>query len=508
MSAVRRSLSLLGGASRSSSSPIGSSSSSSSPIGSSLVDSSSSSSSPISSLIGSSLVRSFSSSPAPISSLIGSSRVGSSSSSPAPTSSLIGSPSSSSSSSSSSLIGSSLVRSFSSSPAPISSLIGSSLVGSSSSSPAPTSSLIASSSSSSSLIGSSSLIDSSSTLLGSSSPGLVLLSLSTDVFQNLALEEWIDAHLDLQKLRLLLLWRNRPSVVIGRHQNPWMEADLPVMRRAGVPLARRRSGGGAVYHDLGNLNATFFSSKQAYDRPRNLKVVTDALKRLRPQLDVRATERLDIVLNGHLKISGSASRLSRKSSYHHLTLLHSADRASLSSMLRPSCDGIHSNATPSVRSPVANLSDHAPSLKWEELMEALQVQFNTEFGLSAAPSLVDPSDDSAFPGVLAAAEDLRGWDWTFGKTPKFSLQTSLPGGGRLSLQVVRGRMEDVALSLPEARIPEGLIAALTDALSGEKFCRRHAAAALSARLPQGGGCRTERRSSVTTSSTRWDEHED
>ncbi|XP_010788264.1 lipoyl amidotransferase LIPT1, mitochondrial [Notothenia coriiceps] len=434
MLAVRRSLSLLGGASRSSSSLfgsslVGSSSCSPSPI-SSLIGSSSSSSSPISSLIGSYLFRSFSSSSS--SSLIGSS-----------------------------LIGSSLVRSFSSS---------------SSSSPR-----------SSSLIGSSSLVDSSSALLGSSSPGLVLLSLSTDVFQNLALEEWIDAHLDLQKLRLLLLWRNRPSVVIGRHQNPWMEADLPVMRRAGVPLARRRSGGGTVYHDLGNLNATFFSSKQAYDRPRNLKVVTDALKRLCPQLDVRATERLDIVLNGHLKISGSASRLSRKSSYHHLTLLHSADRASLSSMLRPSCDGIHSNATPSVRSPVANLSDHAPSLKWEELMEALQVQFNTEFGLSAAPSHVDPSDDSAFPGVLAAAEDLRGWDWTFGKTPKFSLQTSLPGGGHLSLQVVSGRMEGVELSLLEDWIPERLIGAMTDALCGEKFCRKHAAAALSARLLQGGG---------------------
>ncbi|XP_033973351.1 lipoyltransferase 1, mitochondrial [Trematomus bernacchii] len=373
-----------------------------------------------------------------------------------------------------SLIGSSLVVSSSSSSSPISSSSSSSLIGSS---------LVGSSS----IIGSSSLIDSSSALLGSSSPGLVLLSLSTDVFQNLALEEWIDAHLDLQKLRLLMLWRNRPSVVIGRHQNPWMEADLPVMRRAGVPLARRRSGGGAVYHDLGNLNATFFSSKQAYDRRRNLKVVTDALKRLRPQLDIRATERLDIVLNGHLKISGSASRLSRKSSYHHLTLLHSADRASLSSMLRPSCAGIHSNATPSVRSPVANLSDHAPSLKWEELMEALQVQFNTEFGLSAAPSLVDPSDDSAFPGVLAAAEDLRGWDWTFGKTPKFSVQTSLPGGGHLSLQVVSGRMEDVELSLLEDWIPERLIGAMRDALSGEKFCRKHAAAALNARLLQGGG---------------------
>ncbi|KAF3856964.1 hypothetical protein F7725_008823 [Dissostichus mawsoni] len=315
------------------------------------------------------------------------------------------------------------------------------------------------------LLLSSSLIGSSSSLLGSSSPGLVLLSLSTDVFQNLALEEWIDAHLDLQKLRLLLLWRNRPSVVIGRHQNPWMEADLPVMRRAGVPLARRRSGGGAVLPRSGEPNATFFSSKQAYDRRRNLKVVTDALKRLRPQLDVRATERLDIVLNGHLKISDRKCVSSQQEVViPPLTLLHSADRAALSSMLRPSCAGIHSNATPSVRSP---------------------------FGLSAAPSLVDPSDDSAFPGVLAAAEDLRGWDWTFGKTPKFSVQTSLPGGGHLSLQVVSGRMEDVELSLLEDWIPERLIGALRDALSGEKFCRKHAAAALNARLLQGGGRSTE-----------------
>lgn len=137
-----------------------------------------------------------------------------------------------------------------------------------------------------------------------SGAGLVLRSQATDVYQNLALEDWIDANVDLQHRSILLLWRNRPAVVIGRHQNPWTECNLPAMRRAGIPLARRRSGGGTVFHDLGNLNLTFFTSKKAYDRQRNLKVVTEALRRLRPGLDVRATDRFDILLNGHLKISG------------------------------------------------------------------------------------------------------------------------------------------------------------------------------------------------------------
>lgn len=145
---------------------------------------------------------------------------------------------------------------------------------------------------------------STSTFFSSSDGGLVLQSRSTDVYQNLALEDWIEANVDLQQRSILLLWRNRPAVVIGRHQNPWSECNLPTMRRAGIPLARRRSGGGTVFHDLGNLNLTFFTSKKAYDRQRNLKVVTDALRRIRPELDVHATDRLDIVLNGRFKISG------------------------------------------------------------------------------------------------------------------------------------------------------------------------------------------------------------
>lgn len=317
--------------------------------------------------------------------------------------------------------------------------------------------------------------------------GLVLRSRSTDVFLNLALEDWIEANVDLQQRSVLLLWRNRPAVVIGRHQNPWTECDLAAMSRAGIPLARRRSGGGTVFHDLGNLNLTFFTSKKGYDRKRNLKVVTEALRRLRPDLDVAATHRFDILLNGHLKISGSASRLSRKSSYHHCTLLHSADRSALSAVLRPSCPGIHSNATPSVPSPVANLADHAPSLQWEELLDAIEQQYGSEFGFSAASTLVDPADESAFPGLRRAEAELRSWGWTFGKTPKFSVRTPLEltdersaarRSATLQVDVKNGVMDGVQLDVPEDWLPRRLSGELGGVLVGERFCRHRAAAAM------------------------------
>ena len=164
--------------------------------------------------------------------------------------------------------------------------------------------------------------------------GLILQSISNNVYHNLAVEDWIHDHMNLEGKPVLFLWRNSPTVVIGRHQNPWQECNLNLMREEGVKLARRRSGGGTVYHDMGNINLTFFTTKKKYDRMENLKLVVRALKAVHPHLDVQATERFDLLVDGQFKISGTASKIGRNAAYHHCTLLCGTDRTFLSSLLK------------------------------------------------------------------------------------------------------------------------------------------------------------------------------
>lgn len=307
----------------------------------------------------------------------------------------------------------------------------------------------------------------------SSKAGFILKSSSTDIFQNLALEDWIHDGVDLQSRNILFLWRNAPAVVIGRHQNPWQECDVKMLRQTSIPVARRRSGGGTVYHDLGNINMTFFTSKKKYDRLRNLGVVTGALKALRPHLDVCATERFDIMLNGCYKISGTAARLGRTAAYHHCTLLCSADRSVLSSVLRSSCPGIKSNATPSVPSPVTNLSDHDPSLNPDSLMDAIASHYNEEFDLDSPVLTVDPGSEVLMPGIRKMTSDLQSWDWVYGKTPKFSICTSFTvKDTRIGLEIdlKNGMVEKCVMDAPHDWLPVDFVKEFCSRITGVRFC--------------------------------------
>ncbi|XP_051559095.1 lipoyltransferase 1, mitochondrial [Myxocyprinus asiaticus] len=315
-------------------------------------------------------------------------------------------------------------------------------------------------------------------------PGTILISASTGIFENLALEDWIHDHVDLQNRSILLLWRNSPVVVIGRHQNPWQECNLPLMRRLGIPLARRRSGGGTVFHDLGNINMTFFTSKKKYDRHRNLNVVTSALKTLRPNLDVTATDRFDILLNGHYKISGTAAKLGRTSAYHHCTLLCSVNHSILSPVLNSNTSqAIKSNATPSVPSPVKNLSDEDPTLDTNTIMEAVASQYNKEFGFNSPVITVDPTHETLMPGIHKMAQDLLTWDWIYGRTPKFHVSASLVLDGvnvELDMDIKNGTIERCAIGIPEDWLPPEIVKEFTTTLNGSRYCPNETAVLVAA----------------------------
>ncbi|XP_067889459.1 lipoyltransferase 1, mitochondrial isoform X1 [Heterodontus francisci] len=306
---------------------------------------------------------------------------------------------------------------------------------------------------------------------------LLLQSVSTDVYENLALEDWLHEYVQRQDREVLLLWRNCPAVVIGRHQNPWQECNLKLMRDQGVQLSRRRSGGGTVYHDLGNINLTFFTSKKRYDRRGNLELVISALKKIRPHLDILATDRYDLLLNGVFKISGTASKIGRTSAYHHCTLLCNSDRSLLSSVLHSPHQGLKSNATPSIPATVKNLCEEDPTLTCDILMDAIAAEYARCHSLQSQPRLIDPKYNLMLPGIDKFTQELKSWDWIYGRTPKFSISHSfsvdhnLSGAEvKLNMCINRGTIESCNIEVFTDRLPSAMCDQLASDLIGNRFC--------------------------------------
>ena len=118
------------------------------------------------------------------------------------------------------------------------------------------------------------------------------------MYTNLALEDWLYKNFDFSNQTLLMLWQSDPCVVIGRHQNPWLEANMPNLQANDMPVARRNSGGGTVYHDNGNLNLTFFTNRDLYNRLGNLEMIVDTLNK-EWGIHAEVNSRKDIMWNGH-----------------------------------------------------------------------------------------------------------------------------------------------------------------------------------------------------------------
>lgn len=247
----------------------------------------------------------------------------------------------------------------------------------------------------------------------------VICSKSNCPFENLALEEHIYDNFSFEEdKRLLYLWRNRPSVVIGRHQNPWLEVNTELLEESEtkVDICRRVSGGGTVYHDLGNLNLTFFTDRTSYDRKQNLQFIIDALNSTDVGLDLKYNDKDDILLDDTFKVSGSAAKLGLKTAFHHCTLLCDTDLPSLSGLLRRTFGEVDTNATKSNPSPITNLFEG--SYCFEEMCELLNRRFKSVYNSGA--SCLEEINPLDFESVEGRVNRLKSWDWLFGKTPVFT----------------------------------------------------------------------------------------
>ena len=206
---------------------------------------------------------------------------------------------------------------------------------------------------------------------------LLCMGESTDPWDNLALEENI-AETEEEDACILFLWQNLDTVVIGRNQCAWKECRLDLMEQEHVRLARRQTGGGAVYHDLGNLNFSFICAEKDNDIPKQLHTVIRACNGL--NIPAEISGRNDLLVANH-KFSGSAYRNHNGRSLHHGTLLVNSDTERLARYLTPSREKLMAKGVDSVRSRVINLNTVRSGLTIEELKHSLCAAFSEEYGL-------------------------------------------------------------------------------------------------------------------------------
>ena len=191
---------------------------------------------------------------------------------------------------------------------------------------------------------------------------LCIHNTQTDPYFNLAAEEYL---LKNFKENIFMLWQNEPSIVIGKHQDVWAEVNLKFVQDQQIKIARRFSGGGAVYHDPGNLNLTFIETGQIMQTDKYTIQIMNFLKTLGVHVEVDERKGLTI---GGFKISGSAQSIHKNRYMHHATLLFSTDLDRLVTSLKSTSrqapkktGGKRSTFVKSVRSPVTNISAHLPA---------------------------------------------------------------------------------------------------------------------------------------------------
>ena len=266
-----------------------------------------------------------------------------------------------------------------------------------------------------------------------------LVNNCTDACRNMAFDEYALESLPLEE-PVFYLWRNAPSVIIGLNQSAYAEVNLPYLESKGITLARRVTGGGAVYHDLQNLNYTIVGKSRDLnaDYPDYLHFVVNALREL--GVPAELSGRNDIMVDGR-KCSGYAKRVWKDRLMVHGTLMFDVDLETLREVLSVPGSKMAASGISSVRSKVANLREYLPRfcdvLALKDALHGILAGADTEVTLDASQQeAIDRMADGKF----------RTWDWIYGKSPEAQFRTSRKfacGTVELSWSVRHGLLEDV-----------------------------------------------------------------
>ena len=298
----------------------------------------------------------------------------------------------------------------------------------------------------------------------------------TDPYFNLAAEEYLLKHFEHD---CFMLWRNEASIVVGKHQNTFAEINPVFVSKHQIPVIRRISGGGTVFHDPGNINFSFVSkgeSGKLVDFKKFAEPVIQALKQM--GLDAKFEGKNDLRIDG-LKISGNAEHVFKNKVLHHGTLLFNSKLDILTDAIRVK-DGIFKDkAVQSNRSKVVNIAGFMKTkMDVHEFMEILQKHLRQL--LDAKNDHTFTSDDLRAIGQLAD-EKYKSWEWNYGYSPPFTFTREFTIDESVlavEISVEKGMIKAATIADPKRDWKE-----LLQLITGERFDARHIFGILKKKLP-------------------------
>jgi lipoate-protein ligase A len=260
---------------------------------------------------------------------------------------------------------------------------------------------------------------------------LCILNNSTDPYFNLAAEEYFFSNF---KDNIFMLWRNSPAIIVGKHQNTLAEINYDYVKENNIKVVRRMTGGGAVFHDLGNINFTFIEtgeSEKLVDFRKYVQPILDILLKL--GVDAKFEGRNDLTIDGK-KFSGNAEHVYKNRILHHGTILFSAKMSDLTKALNVKDVKFTDKAVKSVRSRVTNVSEHLKNPI--TVLEFINLVFNHILEMYDDAVIYEISEQDKEKIEELVKNKYSTWEWNFGYSPEYNFDKSVrTDGGTLEVSM-------------------------------------------------------------------------